>query len=163
MRISQIKNQIKVRKTLLFPLLLSFSIAQVSCQNRPHELTERIVETTIQKSLYPDKFNTDMNHTTLNFEDIKIAQSRKLHVGEVYGIPGGTTIYPVLVKYVVTTRSQVSPSAQPLYDTHNIVQKYLFYKDEFGKWVLDIVSSSDNRDVDTRRWGPAGEKDTTRH
>ncbi|HVV54949.1 MAG TPA: hypothetical protein VHC47_06485 [Mucilaginibacter sp.] len=139
---------------LLNTIILIFIIPFCSCHiNTPKsDLTKEIVEKTIQESLYPASNNSDISKTTLEFHSVNIASPHTLGVDEVYGIPAGTTINPVLVSFTSTNRTQDDPKGQALYDTHDITQKYLFYKDEFGKWVLDIVSSSDNRDVEKRWW-----------
>lgn len=143
-----------MKKTLLPGFVLLFVLIQLtSCKAQTSKLTKQIVETTIHNALYPESNNTDVSKTTLAFHSVDIARPRTLKTDEVYGIPGGTTIYPVLVNFTSINRTQIDPKAQPLIDTHDIVQKYLFYKDEFGKWVLDIVSSSENRDVEKRHWG----------
>lgn len=138
---------------LINAIVLIFIIPFCGCHNTPKsDLTKEIVEKTIQDALYPASNNTEVSKTTLEFHSVNIASPRTLKIGEVYGIPGGTTINPVLVSFTSTIRSQVDPKGQALYDAHDITQKYLFYKDEFGKWVLDIVSSSDNRDAERRWW-----------
>lgn len=146
-----------MKKVFLLNFVLAFALAHMtSCkaQTSTHgSLTKQIVESTIQNSLYPESNNSDVSRTTLDFHSVNIAKPRTVKTEEIYGIAGGTTIYPVLVNFTSTDRIQEGANAQPLYTIHTIVQKYLFYKDEFGKWVLDIVSSSENRDVETQKSG----------
>jgi hypothetical protein len=111
------------------------------------------VEETIQNSLYPASNNSSVSKNYLVFQNVDIAKPRTLRTEEVYDIPGGTTIYPFLVKFTSTQRTQIDSTAQPLYEIHDITQEYYFYKDEFHKWVLTSVASSENREVDSQKWG----------
>ncbi|MDP4283662.1 MAG: hypothetical protein Q8891_04525 [Bacteroidota bacterium] len=138
---------------LYFVLLIAF-VHLNSClaQTGNHtSLTKQIVEETIQNSLYPASNNSDVSKTTLEFHNVTIAKPRTLKTEELYGFAGGTTIYPVLVKFTSTDRIQDDPKIQPSFDIHDITQEYYFYKDDFGKWALDIVSGSGNRDVETQK------------
>ena len=140
---------------LNFILLVALvNLASCKAQKSSHaSLTKQIVEETIQNSLYPTSNNSDVSKTTLAFHSVDIAKPRTLKAEELYGFAAGTTIYPVLVSFTSTDRIQEDATAKPLYTIHDIVQKYYFYKDEFGKWALDVVSSSENRDAETQKGG----------
>lgn len=111
-------------------------------------LSRQIVEQVIHDSLYPDSHNSDTTVTSLDFHSVQIAKPRLAHLD--LGIPDGTQFYPVLVKFTSTTRIQMGPSAQPMYTAHDIAQVYNFFRDDFGNWVLKIVGSSENRDVQSQ-------------
>ncbi len=144
-----------MKKVFLLNFVLLIALVHLtSCkaQTSSHAgLTKQIVEETIQSSLYPASNNSDNAKTTLAFHSVNIAKPRTLKSEELYGFAGGTTIYPVLVKFTSTLRVQNDPNFNPSFDIHDITQEYYFYKDEFGKWALDIVSSSENRDVETQK------------
>ena len=146
-----------MKKVFLLNSVLLIALVQLnSCkaQTSSHaSLTKQIVEETIQNSLYPASNNSEVSKTTLKFHSVDIAKPRTLKAEELYGFAAGTTIYPVLVKFTSTDRIQDDPKWKPSYNIHDITQEYYFYKDEFGKWALDIVSSSDNRDVETQKGG----------
>jgi hypothetical protein len=144
-----------MKKVFLLNLVLLIALVNLnSCkaQTSGHAgLTKQIVEETIQNSLYPASNNSGNSKTTLAFHSVNIAKPRTLKAEELYGFAGGTIIYPVLVKFTSTDRIQDDPNLNPSFDIHDITQEYYFYKDEFGKWALDIVSSSENRDVETQK------------
>ncbi|MDE3213510.1 MAG: hypothetical protein KGM98_09775 [Bacteroidota bacterium] len=145
-----------MKKNLCFALLLLTLIPFTGCQaqQKKGDLTQEIVEQTIQNSLYPLSNNSDVSVTTLTFHSVAIASPHIEDAHDDDGLTIGTKFYPVLVSFTSSNKTQYSPADQPLMETHDIVQKYLFYKDEFGKWSLDMVSSSENRDVDKRFLGP---------
>ncbi|MDE3211633.1 MAG: hypothetical protein KGM98_00255 [Bacteroidota bacterium] len=141
-----------MRKLNLLPILLLVVIPFVGCQaQKGGGPTKEIVEKTIQDVLYPASNNSEVSVTTLQFHRVLIAKGRKLGVGELYGFPAGTVIYHVLASFTSTDKVQESPDAQPMFTAHDITQEYYFYKDDFGKWALDIISGSENKDVE-RQW-----------
>jgi len=144
-------QRIEKRIAVLFLIVTVWTISACTSHQKEQqsELTEQIVERTIQRALYPP-FDTDVVKTTLKFNNVQIAKPRTAGQQKVWYFPDTTIVYPVQVNFIATYRTQEGPALPVSYDIHNISQEYIFYKDEFGKWGLKTVSGAEDRDVETK-------------
>ena len=140
-----------MNKHTLLPLivsLLSF-VSLSACHAKEHvALPKEVVVAQVHK-LYP---GSDGGGVTIAFHSILIAKPHKAGQYEIYGIQGGTVVYPVLASFSVTTRTNDDPTQKSLYTVREVTEKYMFYKDEFGKWEGPMVSSAENSDKETARY-----------
>jgi hypothetical protein len=89
------------------------------------------------------------------FHGIRTAKPHVLRIAEVYGLRGGTKVWPTVVNYTVFTSGFGSIDAPgSTCDRDDIAQFFYFYKNEFGDWADYAASSSENSEKQSHPYSP---------
>lgn len=76
------------------------------------------------------------------FSDVAVAPPRVLQIGEVYGLKGGTKVWPARTTYNVYTAAGDTTASWSTCESYHHVDYWYIYKDEFGKWAEYAASHS---------------------
>lgn len=87
------------------------------------------------------------------FHGIRTAKPHVLHTGEVYGLRGGTKVWPAVVSYTVFTSGGGNINTTTC-ERDDIAQFFYFYKNEFGDWADYASASSENSEHESHPYSP---------
>lgn len=128
------------------------ALAALTLANCDHATAAQGPSDAVVKAAIQKPFGAPSPDTIFQYQSIQVAKPRVLHVDEVLGIPGGTTVWPVLVKYTIWSHWGDKPNDSCSRTDQS--QFYYFFKNEFGDWGSGNYANSENHTTKSRPYYP---------
>lgn len=124
-------------------LVAILALPCMACTRQSQAASAGPSQSVIEKAIESQVVSTDAVTDSVTFQKIQIGPARVAHTAEVYGIPGGTTYWNVLVQYTMHSRNHFDPK-NPACTAQEASQLYIARKNDFGNWSVSVVSGPEN-------------------